>query len=155
MYVEGHRRHANTNEHKLCVIMNTVLHQQRRNKTGRRSVFTVPFCLSWFLWWRGMSMFSTGMPLPPVSGPQSSPCPTPVMQAHGQSSGPKPWSEGQYVSLILFIMPGQYVFLIFFIIPSYLDIIVIIFISYPTVSFSPIFFYLAFMNKGFLGETLL
>lgn len=32
----------------------------------------------------------------PMGGPQSSPCPTPVMQGHSQSTGPKPWSDGKY-----------------------------------------------------------
>ncbi|XP_045889796.1 probable global transcription activator SNF2L2 isoform X1 [Micropterus dolomieu] len=36
-----------------------------------------------------------GMPMAPMGGPQSSPCPTPAMQAHNQSTGPKPWSDGQ------------------------------------------------------------
>uniref|UniRef100_A0A7N6BFB9 SWI/SNF related, matrix associated, actin dependent regulator of chromatin, subfamily a, member 2 n=1 Tax=Anabas testudineus TaxID=64144 RepID=A0A7N6BFB9_ANATE len=35
-----------------------------------------------------------GMPMAPMGGPQSSPCPTPVMQGHSQSAGPKPWSDG-------------------------------------------------------------
>ncbi|XP_074525848.1 putative global transcription activator SNF2L2 [Halichoeres trimaculatus] len=38
-----------------------------------------------------------GMPMAPMGGPQSSPCPTPVMQGHNQSTGPKPWSDGQGV----------------------------------------------------------
>ncbi|XP_028433219.1 putative global transcription activator SNF2L2 isoform X2 [Perca flavescens] len=36
-----------------------------------------------------------GMPMAPLGGPQSSPCPTPTMQGHNQSTGPKPWSDGQ------------------------------------------------------------
>uniref|UniRef100_A0A8C4I731 SWI/SNF related BAF chromatin remodeling complex subunit ATPase 2 n=1 Tax=Dicentrarchus labrax TaxID=13489 RepID=A0A8C4I731_DICLA len=36
-----------------------------------------------------------GMPMAPMGGPQSSPCPTPTMQGHNQSTGPKPWSDGQ------------------------------------------------------------
>uniref|UniRef100_UPI0037E73943 probable global transcription activator SNF2L2 isoform X1 n=1 Tax=Semicossyphus pulcher TaxID=241346 RepID=UPI0037E73943 len=36
-----------------------------------------------------------GMSMAPMGGPQSSPCPTPAMQGHNQSTGPKPWSEGQ------------------------------------------------------------
>ncbi|XP_073321439.1 probable global transcription activator SNF2L2 [Pagrus major] len=36
-----------------------------------------------------------GMPMAPMGGPQSSPCPTPAMQGHNQSAGPKPWSDGQ------------------------------------------------------------
>ncbi|XP_041792162.1 probable global transcription activator SNF2L2 [Chelmon rostratus] len=36
-----------------------------------------------------------GMPMAPMGGPQSSPCPTPAMQGHSQSAGPKPWSDGQ------------------------------------------------------------
>ncbi|XP_031726374.1 putative global transcription activator SNF2L2 [Anarrhichthys ocellatus] len=35
-----------------------------------------------------------GMPMAPLGGPQSSPCPTPTMQGHNQSAGPKPWSDG-------------------------------------------------------------
>ncbi|KAM8885280.1 putative global transcription activator SNF2L2 isoform 2-T4 [Spinachia spinachia] len=35
------------------------------------------------------------MPMAPLCGPQSSPCPTPTMQGHNQSAGPKPWSDGQ------------------------------------------------------------
>ncbi|KAM9360220.1 putative global transcription activator SNF2L2 [Symphorus nematophorus] len=38
-----------------------------------------------------------GMPMAPMGGPQSSPCPTPAMQGHNQSTGPKPWSDGQGV----------------------------------------------------------
>uniref|UniRef100_A0AAQ5YUB5 SWI/SNF related, matrix associated, actin dependent regulator of chromatin, subfamily a, member 2 n=1 Tax=Amphiprion ocellaris TaxID=80972 RepID=A0AAQ5YUB5_AMPOC len=36
-----------------------------------------------------------GMPMAPMGGPQSSPCPTPALQGHNQSTGPKPWSDGQ------------------------------------------------------------
>ncbi|XP_074494910.1 putative global transcription activator SNF2L2 isoform X2 [Sebastes fasciatus] len=36
-----------------------------------------------------------GMPMATLGGPQSSPCPTPTMQGHNQSTGPKPWSDGQ------------------------------------------------------------
>ncbi|XP_041642728.1 probable global transcription activator SNF2L2 [Cheilinus undulatus] len=36
-----------------------------------------------------------GMPMAPIGGPQSSPCPTPAMQGHSQSTGPKPWPDGQ------------------------------------------------------------
>ncbi|XP_070819753.1 probable global transcription activator SNF2L2 [Chaetodon trifascialis] len=36
-----------------------------------------------------------GMPMAPMGGPQSSPCPAPAMQGHNQSAGPKPWSDGQ------------------------------------------------------------
>ncbi|XP_017551000.1 probable global transcription activator SNF2L2 isoform X1 [Pygocentrus nattereri] len=35
-----------------------------------------------------------GMPMP-HGGPASGPCPTPAMQTHAQSTGPKPWAEGQ------------------------------------------------------------
>lgn len=35
------------------------------------------------------------MPMAPMGGPQSSPCPTPAMQGHNQSAGPKPWSDGK------------------------------------------------------------
>ncbi|KAI7813320.1 putative global transcription activator SNF2L2, partial [Triplophysa rosa] len=35
-----------------------------------------------------------GMPMP-HGGPASGPCPTPGMQTYSQSSGPKPWPEGQ------------------------------------------------------------
>ncbi|KAK9522138.1 hypothetical protein VZT92_018623 [Zoarces viviparus] len=35
-----------------------------------------------------------GMPMAPLGGPQSSPCPTPTMQGHNQSAGPEPWSDG-------------------------------------------------------------
>uniref|UniRef100_A0A4W4E247 SWI/SNF related, matrix associated, actin dependent regulator of chromatin, subfamily a, member 2 n=1 Tax=Electrophorus electricus TaxID=8005 RepID=A0A4W4E247_ELEEL len=35
-----------------------------------------------------------GMPLP-HGGPVSGPCPTPAMQTHAPSAGPKPWTEGQ------------------------------------------------------------
>lgn len=38
-----------------------------------------------------------GMPMAPMGGPQSSPCPTPAMQGHNQSTGPKPWSDGKSV----------------------------------------------------------
>ncbi|KAK5932038.1 hypothetical protein CgunFtcFv8_003774 [Champsocephalus gunnari] len=38
-----------------------------------------------------------GMPMAPLGGLQSSPCPTPTMQGHNQSTGPKPWPEGQGV----------------------------------------------------------
>lgn len=38
-----------------------------------------------------------GMAMAPIGGPQSSPCPTPVMQGHNQSTGPKPWSDGKYL----------------------------------------------------------
>ncbi|XP_061836394.1 probable global transcription activator SNF2L2 isoform X2 [Nerophis lumbriciformis] len=38
---------------------------------------------------------SQGMPMAPLGGSQSSPCPTPVMQGHNQSTGPKPWPDGQ------------------------------------------------------------
>ncbi|XP_038154216.1 probable global transcription activator SNF2L2 isoform X2 [Cyprinodon tularosa] len=31
----------------------------------------------------------------PMSGPQSSPCPTPAMQGHNQSTAAKPWTDGQ------------------------------------------------------------
>nr|XP_010777558.1 PREDICTED: uncharacterized protein LOC104952435 [Notothenia coriiceps] len=34
-----------------------------------------------------------GMPMVPLGGLQSSPCPTPTMQGHNQSTGPKPWPE--------------------------------------------------------------
>ncbi|XP_077417640.1 putative global transcription activator SNF2L2 [Vanacampus margaritifer] len=36
-----------------------------------------------------------GMPMASLSGAQSSPCPTPAMQGHNQSTGPKPWPDGQ------------------------------------------------------------
>ncbi|XP_034025478.1 probable global transcription activator SNF2L2 [Thalassophryne amazonica] len=36
-----------------------------------------------------------GMPVAPMGGPQSSPCPTPSMQGHNQSSAAKPWPDGQ------------------------------------------------------------
>uniref|UniRef100_A0A8C6L672 SWI/SNF related BAF chromatin remodeling complex subunit ATPase 2 n=1 Tax=Nothobranchius furzeri TaxID=105023 RepID=A0A8C6L672_NOTFU len=36
-----------------------------------------------------------GMPMAPLGGPQSSPLPAPPMQGLSQSSGPKPWSDGQ------------------------------------------------------------
>uniref|UniRef100_A0A667YGL3 SWI/SNF related BAF chromatin remodeling complex subunit ATPase 2 n=1 Tax=Myripristis murdjan TaxID=586833 RepID=A0A667YGL3_9TELE len=36
-----------------------------------------------------------GMPMAPMGGPQSSPCPTPAMQGHSQSTGPKSWPDGQ------------------------------------------------------------
>ncbi|XP_035494624.2 probable global transcription activator SNF2L2 isoform X2 [Scophthalmus maximus] len=36
-----------------------------------------------------------GMAMAPLGGPQSSPCPTPAMQGHNQSTAPKPWSDGQ------------------------------------------------------------
>lgn len=39
----------------------------------------------------------TGMPMAPMGGPQSSPCPTPGMQGHTHSTGAKPWSEGKPV----------------------------------------------------------
>lgn len=35
-----------------------------------------------------------GMPMP-HGGPATGPCPSPAMQSHTQSSGPKPWPEGQ------------------------------------------------------------
>ncbi|KAL6465562.1 hypothetical protein MHYP_G00256950 [Metynnis hypsauchen] len=35
-----------------------------------------------------------GMPMP-HGGPASGPCPTPALQTHAQSTGPKPWAEGQ------------------------------------------------------------
>lgn len=35
-----------------------------------------------------------GMPMP-HGGPASGPCPTPALQTHAQSTGPKPWVEGQ------------------------------------------------------------
>ncbi|XP_060927167.1 LOW QUALITY PROTEIN: probable global transcription activator SNF2L2 [Limanda limanda] len=35
-----------------------------------------------------------GMAMAPLGGPQLSPCPTPTMQGHNQSLGPKPWSDG-------------------------------------------------------------
>ncbi|XP_036454908.1 probable global transcription activator SNF2L2 [Colossoma macropomum] len=35
-----------------------------------------------------------GMPMS-HGGPTSGPCPTPAMQTHAQSTGPKPWAEGQ------------------------------------------------------------
>ncbi|KAM8865300.1 putative global transcription activator SNF2L2 [Synchiropus picturatus] len=35
-----------------------------------------------------------GMPMAQMGGSQSSPCPTPAMQGHSQSAGPKPWSDG-------------------------------------------------------------
>uniref|UniRef100_A0AAR2K870 SWI/SNF related, matrix associated, actin dependent regulator of chromatin, subfamily a, member 2 n=1 Tax=Pygocentrus nattereri TaxID=42514 RepID=A0AAR2K870_PYGNA len=34
------------------------------------------------------------MPMP-HGGPASGPCPTPAMQTHAQSTGPKPWAEGE------------------------------------------------------------
>uniref|UniRef100_A0A3B4DZ60 SWI/SNF related, matrix associated, actin dependent regulator of chromatin, subfamily a, member 2 n=1 Tax=Pygocentrus nattereri TaxID=42514 RepID=A0A3B4DZ60_PYGNA len=37
---------------------------------------------------------NTGMPMP-HGGPASGPCPTPAMQTHAQSTGPKPWAEGE------------------------------------------------------------
>ncbi|KAM3867802.1 putative global transcription activator SNF2L2 isoform 3-T3 [Diretmus argenteus] len=37
-----------------------------------------------------------GMPMAPMGGPQSSPCTTPAMQGHSQSTGPKTWPDGQY-----------------------------------------------------------
>lgn len=37
------------------------------------------------------------MPMASMSAPQSSPCPTPAMQGHSQSTGPKPWSDGECV----------------------------------------------------------
>uniref|UniRef100_A0AAX7V9W9 SWI/SNF related, matrix associated, actin dependent regulator of chromatin, subfamily a, member 2 n=2 Tax=Pseudocrenilabrinae TaxID=318546 RepID=A0AAX7V9W9_ASTCA len=36
-----------------------------------------------------------GMPMAPMGGPQSSPCPAPAMQVLNQSTGPKPWADGQ------------------------------------------------------------
>ena len=36
------------------------------------------------------------MAMAPLGGPQLSPCPTPTMQGHNQSLGPKPWSDGKY-----------------------------------------------------------
>ncbi|KAL6114861.1 smarca2 [Pungitius sinensis] len=36
-----------------------------------------------------------GMAMAPLGGPQLSPCPTPTMQGHNPSAGPKPWSDGQ------------------------------------------------------------
>ncbi|XP_061129938.1 probable global transcription activator SNF2L2 [Syngnathus typhle] len=36
-----------------------------------------------------------GMPMAPLGGAQSSPCPTPAMQGHNQGAGPKPWLDGQ------------------------------------------------------------
>ncbi|KAK2901717.1 probable global transcription activator SNF2L2 [Channa argus] len=36
-----------------------------------------------------------GIPMAPMGGPQSSPCTTPALQGHSQSTGPKPWSDGQ------------------------------------------------------------
>lgn len=35
------------------------------------------------------------MPVATMGGPQSSPCPTPVMQGHSHTTGPKPWSDGK------------------------------------------------------------
>ncbi|XP_033829155.1 probable global transcription activator SNF2L2 isoform X2 [Periophthalmus magnuspinnatus] len=37
----------------------------------------------------------SGMGVPPMCGPQSSPCTTPAMQGHSQSAVPKTWPEGQ------------------------------------------------------------
>ncbi|XP_051922830.1 probable global transcription activator SNF2L2 [Hippocampus zosterae] len=36
-----------------------------------------------------------GMPVVPLSGAQSSPCPTPAVQSHNQGAVPKPWTDGQ------------------------------------------------------------
>ncbi|KAG5841116.1 hypothetical protein ANANG_G00196180 [Anguilla anguilla] len=36
-----------------------------------------------------------GMPVHPMGGPPSGPCPTPGMQGHAPMPGPKPWPEGQ------------------------------------------------------------
>ncbi|XP_037536783.1 probable global transcription activator SNF2L2 [Nematolebias whitei] len=36
-----------------------------------------------------------GMPMTSMGGPQSSPSPAPAMQVHNQSTGPKPWPDGQ------------------------------------------------------------
>lgn len=44
----------------------------------------------------------TVMPMAPVGGPQSSPCPTPAMQGQSQSTGPKPWPDGEYSVCVLF-----------------------------------------------------
>lgn len=41
----------------------------------------------------------------PMGGPQSSPCPTPAMQGHSQSTGPKLWPDGKY-SLSVQYMEG-------------------------------------------------
>ncbi|KAJ0067794.1 hypothetical protein NL108_010473, partial [Boleophthalmus pectinirostris] len=42
-----------------------------------------------------------GMGVPPMCGPQSSPCATPAMQGHSQSAVPKTWPEGKFVMIIL------------------------------------------------------
>ncbi|XP_036381989.1 probable global transcription activator SNF2L2 isoform X3 [Megalops cyprinoides] len=36
-----------------------------------------------------------GMPVHPMGGPPSGPCPAPGMQGHAPMAGPKPWPEGQ------------------------------------------------------------
>ncbi|KAM9743321.1 putative global transcription activator SNF2L2 isoform 1-T1 [Menidia menidia] len=36
-----------------------------------------------------------GLPMAPMGGPQSSPCPASAMTGHNQSTGPKPWADGQ------------------------------------------------------------
>nr|XP_057926352.1 probable global transcription activator SNF2L2 [Doryrhamphus excisus] len=38
---------------------------------------------------------SQGMPMASLGGAQSSPCPTPALQGHSQSTGPKPWPDSQ------------------------------------------------------------
>lgn len=48
-----------------------------------------------------------GMPMAPMGGPQSSPCPTPAMQGHSQSTGPKPWSDGKYCVSVYCCVQGR------------------------------------------------
>uniref|UniRef100_A0A3B4F7Q1 SWI/SNF related, matrix associated, actin dependent regulator of chromatin, subfamily a, member 2 n=1 Tax=Pundamilia nyererei TaxID=303518 RepID=A0A3B4F7Q1_9CICH len=43
----------------------------------------------------GTIQIYVGMPMAPMGGPQSSPCPAPAMQVLNQSTGPKPWADGQ------------------------------------------------------------